>query len=95
MSPEGYNGIWMKVVALQRHAHGESFWQEVESVLNNVLQELFLDASTCDTETTSPFQYSIALDDRLLVVFTRYSLFTVQLNAAMAFRYLHHLLRRD
>jgi hypothetical protein len=67
MPTEEYNRIWSSIANLPRHAHGESFWQELESLMNSSYAELFMEASTdelaeADGEV-STFLYQIGLDD--------------------------------
>ena len=44
LSTEDYNGIRRKIASLPRHAHGESFWQEVERLMNEAFKVLFMAA---------------------------------------------------
>jgi hypothetical protein len=58
-----YNRLWKKIANLPRQPTGESFWQEVESTLNNVYAQLFMGAlHTGQTEDVLK-QYIIGLDD--------------------------------
>ena len=66
MPSERYNVIWKDIVALPRHAHGQSFWQELESLLNGVLADLFMESAVeqlADGDELSTFIYHIGLDD--------------------------------
>ena len=69
MEGNKYNGIWRKIATLRRHAHGESFWQEVESILNGVHRDLFVANESHETadvsidEAASTFRYVVGLDD--------------------------------
>jgi len=60
MPTEQYNKIWRDIARAPRHAHGESFWQQVESTLNNAYKELFAEAAAADDVF---FRYVIGLDD--------------------------------
>jgi hypothetical protein len=56
-----------RLLPLPRHAHGESFWQEVERLMNDAYKVLFMDSSmplSVDSlleEETSLFSYVIGL----------------------------------
>jgi hypothetical protein len=65
MGTDQYNRIWTTIANLPRHAHGESFWQEFESLLNSALADLFMESATHDLEEAelSTFLYQIGLDD--------------------------------
>jgi hypothetical protein len=65
MPTKAYNGIWRKIANLHRNARGESFWQELEFVLNSKLMELFLGQND-DPETDSlreDMLWLLGLDD--------------------------------
>jgi hypothetical protein len=73
MPTDDYNRVWKKIRDLPRHPTGESFWQEAESVLNNILMKLFMGAQLCNNDgrsaadhngDTLPLsEYMIGLDD--------------------------------
>ena len=65
MSTKKYNSIWKRIVDLPRHAHGESFWQKVESQSNRIFEELFMSPESVDIEgdEQNQFHYVIGLDD--------------------------------
>ena len=55
---------------LARHAHGESFWQEVEAIFNGAYKDLYswsgeahLSGDTGIDDEASTFQYVLGLDD--------------------------------
>lgn len=63
-----YNQIWSTISGLQRHAHGESFWQEVEATFNEAFKTLFMEGETHLSATgiedeISTFLYVLGLDD--------------------------------
>ena len=62
LMPTGeYNKVWRAIAKAPRHAHGESFWQLVESTLNKTYKELFTEATTVEDDLF--FRYVIGLDD--------------------------------
>lgn len=64
MLTEEYNAVWAKVVALARSPTGESFWQELESDLNDSLMALFLGPNDDETvEIRSTLSWLLGLDD--------------------------------
>ena len=67
MPNEQYNEIWRKIAQLPRQANGESFWQVVESLLNDNLMQLFMSAERGldkDGNDQRPqFNYVIGLDN--------------------------------
>ena len=68
MPPKEYNAIWKKIATMDRHAHGESFWQEVEEVLNNCYTKLFMAGDSHDDvtgidEAGAAFKYVVGVDD--------------------------------
>jgi hypothetical protein len=65
MPTKEYNGIWRKITMLQRNPRGESFWQELEFIINIKLLELFLGPND-DAETDNlrnDMQWLLGLDD--------------------------------
>ena len=55
------NKVWRDVAKAPRHAHGESFWQQVESTLNKAHKELFAESTIARDD--QHFRYIIGLDD--------------------------------
>ncbi len=68
MATKEYNVIWKKIATMDRHTHGESFWQEVEAVFNNCYTQLFMVGDSHDDvtgidEARAAFDYVVGLDD--------------------------------
>jgi len=61
MPTDEHNRVLPLIAKAPRHAHGKSFWQQVESVLNNAYKELFAEAARPDDGHF--FCYIIGLDD--------------------------------
>ena len=61
MPNDQYNRVWRAIARAPRHAHGESFWQQVKSALNKAYKELFTESTTATDD--QHFRYIIGLDD--------------------------------
>lgn len=65
MQNENYNALWQKIQDMKRSATGESFWQELEAIVNLLLMTLFI-GSPDDPETkrlAGAIRFLLGLDD--------------------------------
>lgn len=62
MGADEYNSVWRKIDEMPRHSSGESFWQEVEKLLNECLCQLFMAQSNEIEDSGDPVYYIVGLD---------------------------------